>query len=71
MFPASRRPTSLTRPTHLRVGIHGGFLTFAASALVIYTGNLFAGLWYPVSIAAATALLGLFIVPETKDCDVH
>jgi MFS family permease len=71
MFPASIRSTSLSLPYHLGVGILGGFLPFAASALVIYTGNLFAGLWYPVSIAAATALLGLFIVPETKDCDVH
>jgi MFS family permease len=71
MFPASIRSTSLSLPYHVGVGILGGFLPFAASALVIYTGNMFAGLWYPVAIAAATALIGIFIVPETKDYDVH
>ena len=59
MFPANIRATSLSMPYHLGVGILGGFLPFAASALVIYQGNIFAGLWYPVSIALATAVAGL------------
>jgi hypothetical protein len=42
----------------------------AASALTIYYGNIFAGLWYPVIIAAVTALIGMFIVPETKDGNI-
>ncbi|PAY09699.1 MFS transporter [Bradyrhizobium sp. UFLA03-84] len=67
MFPASIRTTSLSLPYHLGVGILGGFLPFAASALVIYQGNIFAGLWYPVSIALATAVVGLIFLPETKD----
>lgn len=45
----------------------GGFLPFIAAALVAYTGNIFAGLWYPVVIAAATAVIGLIFLPETKD----
>jgi hypothetical protein len=44
-----------------------GFLPFAASALVIYQGNIFAGLWYPVGIALATAVIGMIFLPETKD----
>jgi MFS family permease len=67
MFPAQIRSTSLSVPYHLGVGILGGFLPFAASALVIYYGNVFAGLWYPVGIALATALVALIVLPETKD----
>lgn len=67
MFPAKIRSTSLSLPYHLGVGILGGFLPFAASALVIYYGNTFAGLWYPVVIALATAIVGSIVLPETKD----
>jgi len=66
MFPARIRTTSLSVPYHLGVGILGGFLPFVASALVVYYGNVFAGLWYPVAIAAVTAVVGFALVPETK-----
>lgn len=71
MFPARIRSTSLSLPYHLGVGFLGGFLPFVASALVVYHGNIYAGLWYPVIIAAGTALLGVFIVPETKDRNIE
>jgi MFS family permease len=67
MFPAKIRSTSLSVPYHLGVGVLGGFMPFAASALVIYYGNIFAGLWYPVGIALATALVALVVLPETRD----
>jgi MFS family permease len=67
MFPARIRTTSLSVPYNLGVGILGGFLPFVAAALVIYRGNIFAGLWYPVGMALATALIALFTLPETKD----
>lgn len=67
MFPAKIRSTSLSFPYHLGVGILGGFLPFIAAALVAYTGNIFAGLWYPVAVASATAVIGLIFLPETKD----
>jgi MFS family permease len=67
MFPARIRTTSLSLPYHLGVGILGGFLPFVASALVIYAGNIYAGLWYPVGIALATALVALIVLPETRN----
>jgi MFS family permease len=67
MFPAHIRATSLSLPYHLGVGVLGGFLPFAASAFVIYYGNVFAGLWYPVGFAAVSAVIGLIVLPETKD----
>jgi hypothetical protein len=66
MFPAQIRSTSLSVPYNLGVGIMGGFLPFVASALVIYFGNVFAGLWYPVVTALATALIALVVLPETN-----
>jgi MFS family permease len=70
MFPAKIRSTSLSLPFHLGVGIFGGFLPFVTSALMFYYGNIFAGLWYPVVIALATAAVGLIFVPETKHCAI-
>jgi hypothetical protein len=67
MFPARIRSTSLSLPYHVGVGILGGFLPFVASALVVYYGDIFAGLWYPVIIALSTALVGIIVLPETKD----
>ncbi len=66
MFPAKVRSTSLSLPFHLGVGIFGGFLPFVASALVVYYGNIFAGLWYPAVFALATAIVGLIFLPETR-----
>ncbi|MDO8539432.1 MAG: MFS transporter [Opitutaceae bacterium] len=70
LFPARIRSTSLSLPYHLGVGILGGFLPFVASALTVYHGNIFAGLWYPIVIAGVTAIVGWFILPETKDADI-
>jgi hypothetical protein len=39
-------------------------------AIVAATGNIYAGLWYPVGIAAMTFIVGLIFVPETKDVDI-
>lgn len=70
MFPPAIRSTSLSLPYHLGVGVLGGFLPFAASALVVYRGNMFAGLWYPVIIAAVSAAICIFVVPETRHRDL-
>jgi MFS family permease len=67
LFPARIRSTSLSLPYHLGVGTLGGFLPFVASALTVHYGNIYAGLWYPVIIAGVTAVVGLIVVPETKN----
>jgi len=71
MFPAPIRSTSLSLPYHLGVGLLGGFLPFVASALVVYYGSIFAGLWYPTTIALATAAIGIVFLPETKDRQIR
>jgi MFS family permease len=65
LFPARIRYTSLSVPYHLGVGWIGGFLPTVAFAIVAITGDIYSGLWYPVIIAAGSALLGVAFLPET------
>jgi len=52
-------------------GWFGGLLPPIAVASVAATGNLYAGLWYPVVIAATAFVVGLIFLPETKDRDIR
>jgi hypothetical protein len=38
---------------------------------VAATGNIYYGLWYPVVIAAVTAVIGILFLRETKDVDIE
>jgi MFS family permease len=67
LFPARIRYTSLSLPYHIGNGWFGGFLPTVAFALVALTGDIYSGLWYPVIIALATAIVGALFLPETKD----
>ena len=67
LFPTRIRYTSMSLPYHLGNGWFGGFLPVTSFAIVAATGDIYAGLWYPVSVAAATAVIGLFLLPETRD----
>jgi len=33
--------------------------------------NIYAGLWYPIAIAAMTAVVGFFLLPETNQRDIR
>jgi MFS family permease len=70
LFPTRIRYTGMSLPYHIGNGWFGGFLPPVAVALVAATGNIYAGLWYPVVIAAMTFIIGLIFVPETKDRDI-
>jgi MFS family permease len=67
MFPARIRYTSMSLPYHLGNGWLGGFLPTTAFAMVAATGNIYYGLWYPIVVAAFTAVVGLLFVREMKD----
>ena len=53
-FPARIRYTSFSLPYHIGNGWFGGFLPTTAFAIVAATGDIYAGLRYPVAIAAIT-----------------
>lgn len=71
LFPARIRYTSLSLPYHIGNGWFGGFLPTVSFAMVAATGDIYYGLWYPVTIALVTAFVGTFFLPETKDRDIH
>ncbi|MEJ0041934.1 MAG: MFS transporter [Rhizomicrobium sp.] len=70
LFPTRIRYSALSLPYHLGVGWFGGFLPPIAFAIVAATGNLYAGLWYPVSIAMIGFVVTLLFLPETKGRDI-
>ena len=48
-------------------GWFGGMLPLTAAALVAAKGNIFAGLWYPVIVAAVTVVVGALFIRETRE----
>lgn len=70
MFPARIRYTSMSLPYHIGNGWFGGFLPTTAFAMVAATGNIYFGLWYPIVIAAATAVVGLLFVREMRGANI-
>jgi MFS family permease len=65
LFPARIRYSALSLPYHVGNGWFGGFTPTIAFAIVAATGNIYAGLWYPIAIAAMTLVVGLLFLPET------
>ncbi len=70
LFPTRIRYTSMSLPYHIGNGWFGGLLPATAFAMVAQTGDIYYGLWYPIVIALMTFVLGLLLVPETKDRDI-
>lgn len=66
-FPAKIRYTSLSLPYHFGNGWFGGFTPVIATSIVAATGNRYAGLWFPIGVAAVTFVVGAFALRETKD----
>jgi MFS family permease len=65
-FPARIRYTSMSLPYHFGNGWFGGFLPLIATAVVARTGNIYAGLVYPVVVALVTVVVGGLFLPETR-----
>jgi MFS family permease len=63
-FPARIRYTSLSLPYHFGNGWFGGFLPLISTALVARTGNIYAGLIYPIVVAALTFVVGSLFLKE-------
>jgi MFS family permease len=66
MFPARVRYTSLSVPYHFGTGWFGGFLPLVSQVIVALTGNIYAGLWYPVIVTVLAFLVMAFLIRETR-----
>jgi hypothetical protein len=71
LFPTRIRYSSMSLPYHIGNGWFGGFLPFLAAALVVLSGNIYYGLWYPIAVAAMCGIVGLTGIRETKDVDLR
>ena len=71
LFPTRIRYTSMSLPYHIGNGWFGGLLPSITFAMVAQNGNMYHGLWYPITIAAVCFVIGLLFVRETKDVDIY
>ena len=65
-FPAKVRYTSLSLPYHLGNGVFGGLLPVIGLVICAKTGNVYAGLLYPIAIALMTFVIGSLFLKETR-----
>jgi len=70
LFPTQIRYTSMSLPYHIGNGWFGGMLPLLATAIVAWTGNIYAGLYYPIGVALMTVVIGFLFLRETKDVDI-
>ncbi len=70
LFPTRIRYSGVSLPYHIGNGWFGGFLPATIFAIAAATGNIYAGLWYPVGIALMSLVIGFLFLPETKDVDI-
>ncbi|NBW37032.1 MAG: MFS transporter [Cytophagia bacterium] len=73
LFPTRIRYTSMSLPYHIGNGVFGGLTPFIATSLFIASkteanpaGDPFAGLWYPIGIAAITLIIGMIFLSNKK-----
>ena len=64
-FPAKIRYTSLSLPYHIGNGVFGGLLPLIGLSLCATTGNIYAGLYYPMIVAGLTLVVGSVLLKET------
>ena len=64
-FPANVRYTSLSLPYHIGNGIFGGLLPLIGLSICAATGKIYAGLYYPLAVAALTFVVGSIALRET------
>lgn len=64
-FPAKIRYTALSLPYHIGNGVFGGLLPLIGLSVIAQTGNIYAGLYYPIIVAAITFIAGSIFLTET------
>ncbi len=70
LFPTKIRYTSMSLPYHIGNGVFGGLVPIIGLSMIQSTGNNYAGLWWPMLIAAICAVVGTVFVKETNQVDI-
>ena len=71
LFPTKIRYTSMSLPYHIGNGVFGGLVPIIGLWLLTRTGNNYAGLWYPMAVAAICAVVCYLRLPETHHVDIE
>ncbi|MFT3895163.1 MAG: MFS transporter [Anaerolineales bacterium] len=71
LFPTKIRYTSMSLPYHIGNGVFGGLVPIIGLELLTKTGNNYAGLWYPMAVAAICAVVCYLKIPETYQVDIE
>jgi hypothetical protein len=71
LFPTRIRYTSMSLPYHIGNGWFGGMLPLLATALVAASGNIYAGLLYPIWVAAMTFVIGTLFLRDNIDRPIN
>lgn len=71
LFPTRIRYTSMSLPYHIGNGWIGGLFPTVAFSLVVYTGDILYGLWYPVIVYSVSFVVCLLGLKETHRADIH
>lgn len=66
LFPAKIRYTALSLPYHIGNGVFGGLLPLIGLSVIANTGNIYAGLYYPMIVATVTLVVGSLLLRETR-----
>ncbi len=69
-FPAKIRYTSFSLPYHIGNGIFGGLVPLVGLSVCAATGNIYAGLWYPMIVASMTFVVGAIFLKETVNVKI-
>jgi MFS family permease len=65
-FPARIRYTAMSLPYHIGNGVFGGLLPVIGLTIIARTGNIYAGLYYPIIVAGVTFIVGSLLLRETR-----
>lgn len=69
LFPTKIRYTSMSLPYHIGNGVFGGMVPLIGTYFVDKTGDILAGLYYPITIALLTLVVGVIFIKEKKQVD--
>jgi len=72
LFPVKIRYSSMSLPYHIGNGWFGGMLPLLATALMVSSGDIYRGLWYPIIVALMTLVIGAVFLRDTpKNFDIR
>lgn len=69
MFPTRIRYTSMSLPYHIGNGVFGGLVPLIGTYMVEKTGNMYAGLYYPITVAVICLVIGALFIKDHKSLE--